>query len=130
MFSPEAQGWIADYIPQTYRLTSVDAATLSRKEWVLKSDYGCEGDSVICGPFVKLKDWRMTLSTAIPERWVAQRFFDVAPIDDGLLPNFGVYVLGGRAHGLYTRLSRQATDYTSVTAPTYVSKNPGLKKDG
>ncbi len=122
LFSSQARDWIAAYIPESRRLTSVDAAALNRREWVLKSDYGCEGDSVVCGPDVKLKDWRMTLATAIPERWVAQRFFEVAAIDEGLLPNYGVYVLGGRAHGFYTRLSRKATDYTAVTAPTYVNQ--------
>ncbi|MBK9312833.1 MAG: glutathionylspermidine synthase family protein [Acidobacteria bacterium] len=122
LFSAQSQDWIAAYIPETRRLTSLDSSSLSRKEWVLKSDYGCEGDSVICGPFVRLKDWRLTLSTAIPDRWVAQRFFEVAAIDEGFLPNFGVYVLGGKARGFYTRLSKQATDYTSVTAPTYVNE--------
>jgi len=51
---------------------------------------------------------------------VAQRFFEVAPTEDGWLPNYGVYLIGGRAAGFYTRLSRTATDYTAVTAPTFV----------
>jgi len=36
-----------------------------RQEWVLKSDYGCEGEAVVCGPFVKPKDWRVALEMAI-----------------------------------------------------------------
>lgn len=122
MFSIEARQWIEEYIPETRRLTAVDPAVLSRAEWVLKSDYGCEGDSVVCGPMVKLRDWRLTLATAIPERWVAQRFFNVAQLEGGYLPNFGVYVMAGRAYGIYTRLSKGITDYTSVTAPTYLSR--------
>ncbi|MFN7944929.1 MAG: glutathionylspermidine synthase family protein [Blastocatellia bacterium] len=121
LFSAQAQQWIAEYIPETRRLSSLDAATLRREEWVLKSDYGCEGDSVVVGPFVKPTDWAMALAAAIPRHWVAQRYFEVAPIDNDLLPNVGVYLIGGQAAGFYTRLSRRATDYSAVTAPTFIS---------
>jgi glutathionylspermidine synthase len=121
LFSKQAQPWIDEYIPETRRLTSLDIDHLSQEEWVLKSDYGCEGDSVVCGPFVKPSDWRIAIAAAIPQHWVAQRFFDVEPSDDGLLPNYGVYLIGGRAAGFYTRLSAKATDYRSVTAATFVS---------
>jgi len=120
LFSARAQGWITEYIPETRRLVSLDTASLNREEWVLKSAYGCEGDSVVVGPFVKPTDWNLSLTAAIPRHWVAQRFFEVAPIENDLLPNIGVYLIGGRAAGFYTRLSRRATDYTAVTAPTFV----------
>jgi glutathionylspermidine synthase len=121
LFSEQTQSWIAEYIPETRRLTALDVNQLNPAEWVLKSDYGCEGDSVVCGPFVKPNDWRMAVVAAIPDRWVAQKFFEVSPTDDGLLPNYGVYLIGGRAKGFYTRLSAQATDYSAVTAPTYLT---------
>lgn len=124
LFSPQAQEWISEHIPETRRLLDVDAGQLRRTQWVLKSDYGCEGDSVVVGAFTKLKDWRLALTSAIPRHWVAQRFFEVAPLEAGenpLLPNYGVYLMGGRAAGLFTRLSRQSTDYTSVTAPTFIA---------
>lgn len=121
LFSAQTQGWIHEYIPETQRLTADNANNFNREEWVLKSDYGCEGDSVLCGPFVKPNDWSLALATAIPARWLAQRFFDVAPDKNGLLPNYGVYLIGGRAAGFYTRLSAKATDYTAVTAPTLIS---------
>jgi glutathionylspermidine synthase len=121
LFSEQAQEWIAKHIPETRRLTALDPERLERKQWVLKSDYGCEGDSVICGAFVKLKDWRLTLKTLTPRHWVAQRFFTVAPDAEGMLPNFGVYLIGGCATGFYTRLSPTATDYTAVTAPTFIA---------
>ncbi len=121
LFSAAAQEWIVEYIPETRRLMAMNYGELNRDEWVLKSDYGCEGDSVICGPFAKPQDWSLALVTAIPEHWIAQRFFEVAPTEDGLLPNFGVYLIGGRAAGFYTRLSPKATNYTSVTAPTFVA---------
>ncbi len=120
LFSEQAQAWIEEYIPETRRLVSLDLDQISREEWVLKSDYGCEGDSVVCGPFVKPQDWRIAMAAAIPQHWIAQRFFDVEPTNDGLLPNYGVYLIGGRAAGFYTRLSAKATDFTAVTAPTFV----------
>ncbi len=123
LFSLQAQTWIQAYIPETRRLTTMDFATLSREEWVLKSDYGCEGDSVIVGHFAKPNDWQLALATAIPQHWVAQRYFEIAPLEDGQLPNYGAYLMGGKAAGFYTRLSAKSTDYTSVTAPTYVRRS-------
>ncbi|HEY8460421.1 MAG TPA: glutathionylspermidine synthase family protein [Blastocatellia bacterium] len=127
LFSEQAQSWIAEYIPETRRMTTMRHEELNRDEWVLKSDYGCEGDSVLCGPFTKPSDWQLALATVIPQHWVAQRFFEVAPVDDGrggeaALPNYGVYLIGGRAAGFYTRLSQKATNYASVTAPTFISR--------
>jgi glutathionylspermidine synthase len=121
LFSEQAQDWIRAYVPETRRLTTLDVATLDRAEWVLKSNYGCEGDSVVVGPFAKPNDWPLALATAIPKHWVAQRYFEVAPLDDGLLPNFGAYLIGGAAAGFYTRLSAKSTDYTSTTAPTFIA---------
>jgi glutathionylspermidine synthase len=121
LFSKRAQAWITEYIPETRRLISISHEDLNRDEWVLKSDYGCEGDSVIVGPFAKPQDWQLALATAIPEHWIAQRYFEVAPTDDGSLPNYGVYLIGGRAAGFYTRLSPKATNYSAVTAPTFVA---------
>ena len=124
LFSPQTRAWIVEHIPETRRLAVLDTEQLPREEWVLKSDYGCEGDSVVLGAFTKPSDWRLVLATTIKKHWVAQRFFEVAPIveaENKLLPNYGVYLLGGRAAGLFTRLSQQATDYTSVTAPTFVA---------
>ena len=126
LFSVEARKWIAELIPETRRVSESSLHELKREDWVLKSVYGCEGDSVICGAFAKPQDWELALTTLIARHWIAQRFFEVAPIEDEqtkekLLPNYGVYLLGGQAAGFYTRLSKKATDYTAVTAPTFVS---------
>ncbi|MEP7339332.1 MAG: glutathionylspermidine synthase family protein, partial [Acidobacteriota bacterium] len=97
LFSTQAQQWIEEYIPETRRVTSLDPHQLIREEWVLKTDYGCEGDSVVCGAFVKPQDWQLALAALIPRHWVAQRFFDVAPLEEEaqekVLPNYGVYLL-------------------------------------
>ncbi len=120
LFSSEAQEWIVEHVPETRRLVNLNLHQIKREEWVLKSDYGCEGDSVVCGPFVKSQDWQIALADVIPDHWVAQRFFEVEPVEDGWLPNYGVYLIGGQANGFYTRLSKKATDYSAVTVPTFI----------
>ena len=120
LFSPQAQDWIRQYIPETRRIVSLEPEKLNREEWVLKSVYGCEGDSVIVGAFSKPGDWQLALTTLIPKQWIAQKFFAVAPLD-GLLPNYGVYLIGGEAAAFYTRLSVKSTDYTAVSAPTFIT---------
>jgi glutathionylspermidine synthase len=128
-FSPAAREWIATCLPETRRVVDLDLPALRREEWVLKSIYGCEGDSVIVGPFVSPEIWQQTIAQLIPEHWVAQRYFEVEPFVaagevnrqyDGWLPNYGIYLVAGQPTGIYTRLSRQVTDHTAVTVPTFV----------
>ena len=123
-FSPMAQRWIRRYIPETYRLSTLEQANLlnQRQAWVLKSAYGCEGEETVCGPYVSPGEWQETVTSAIPEHWVAQRFFSVALEADGTLPNYGVFLVGGKSAGFYTRLAASSTDDTAVTAPTFIAK--------
>jgi hypothetical protein len=123
-FSPSLRRWIRQYIPETYRLTQMSMADLlaQRQDWVLKSAYGCEGEETVCGPFVSDAAWREALQCAIPDYWVCQRFFTVAPEPFGAFPNYGVYLVGGRGAGFYTRLSAAATDEHATTAPTFVER--------
>ncbi len=119
-FSPAAQRAIRSFIPETYRLEDL-VSTPDRTNWVLKSDYGCEGDEVVVGPWVSDDVWRESLEKAVPGRWVVQRFFEAKALEGSdLLPNFGVFLIGGRGAGVYTRLSSQATDCLSLTAATLV----------
>ncbi|HEY3357589.1 MAG TPA: glutathionylspermidine synthase family protein [Polyangia bacterium] len=122
-FSAEAQAIIDAHIPETRRLIGFDRAQLraERADWVLKSDYGCEGAETLVGAFTSETEWHQALEMAIPERWVAQRFFRVLPDEAGELPNIGVYLVGGVAAGFYTRLSTGATNYRAKTAPTFVT---------
>ena len=123
-FSARARDWIRLYIPETRRLVNLSRSQLrnERAEWVLKSDYGCEGRETVCGPFVTQEEWDKAIEEAISEHFVAQRFFRAAPSDEsGRLANFGVYVFGGSACGFFTRLSHQSTEYTAVTVPTFVA---------
>ncbi|MFY8001125.1 MAG: glutathionylspermidine synthase family protein [Candidatus Kapaibacteriota bacterium] len=120
-FSPESQETIRCYVPETVRLCDVDDVTvLEKDDWVLKSDYGCEGDEVIIGCAVSDEIWQLSLSQAIPTRWILQRFFDAAPTPDGFIPNYGVYLLGGQTGGIYTRLAPISTDYRALSVATFL----------
>jgi glutathionylspermidine synthase len=123
LFSRRAQKWIQKYIPETFRLTTIGLKRLQAEQdqWVLKSDYGCEGQETVCGPFVSQEIWRKSLEHARPQHFVAQRFFRARRDAVGRLANYGVYLLGGSANGYFTRLSRQSTEYRSVTAPTFIA---------
>jgi glutathionylspermidine synthase len=125
LFSARAQNTIECYIPETIRLCDADIHTLTQNDWVLKSDYGCEGDEVVLGCTVTQQQWDTCLAMAVPERWIVQRFFEVAPLTSQssttvLLPNIGIYLLGGVASGVFTRLSSTATDYKAISAPTFL----------
>ena len=123
-FSPLARRWIRRYIPATYRLTQLDPDMLlaQRQAWVLKSAYGCEGEETICGPYVSDAAWREVVTGVLPDYWVAQRFFHAAVTPDGGVPNYGVYVVGGRSVGFFTRVATTATDVYAMTAPTFIAR--------
>jgi hypothetical protein len=121
-FSARAQAAIRRYLPYTARLDCVPRRQLrdERARWVLKSDYGCEGEEVVIGRTAAPSDWAAALDDARPERWIAQRRFDPLPLRRGGHANHGVYVIAGRAAGLFTRLQPDATDRRAVCAPTLV----------
>ena len=123
-FSRRARAWIRKYVPETFRMTSVDLRQLRAEQdgWVIKSNYGCEGGETICGPFVSNDVWHTALEQARAEQFVAQRFFQVKAEEGGRLANYGVYLLGGSACGFFTRLSRHSTGYEAVAVPTFVAR--------
>ncbi|MFN3426216.1 MAG: glutathionylspermidine synthase family protein [Candidatus Thermochlorobacter sp.] len=124
-FSPEAQAAIEAYIPETHRLVDMDIETLlcEQEKWVLKSDYGCEGAEVIIGKLTAPPLWKLSLEQAIKERWIAQRFFEAKVLKEGGIANFGVYLIGGKACGFYTRVSHAATDYTTPCAAVFIDSS-------
>ncbi len=119
-FTDASQATIRAYFPEARRLRTTSADEFPREEWVLKSDYGCEGEEVVIGPLVDDALWQLSLEQATPGRWIAQRFFKAADVGDGWIPNYGAYLIAGRFSGYFTRLSRRSTDYTSVAAATFV----------
>lgn len=112
-FSADAQRTIEDLIPETRRLDGLDREQLKgeRERWVLKSDFGCEGEEVLVGVNVPDEQWARALDNALPHVWCVQRFFQVKPLlgpeGRSWLPNYGVFLLGGRAGGLMVRLAEQ-----------------------
>jgi hypothetical protein len=122
-FDAEARAIIRDHVPETVRLERADRAQLraSRAEWVLKSDYGCEGEEVVIGRATDHQAWAACLERALPGRWIAQRYFSARRDDEGLCANHGVFLIGGQAAGLYTRLSAGATDAAALSVPVQVT---------
>jgi glutathionylspermidine synthase len=122
LFSPTAQAAIRAHLPFTARLETLPAASLVRANWVLKSDYGCEGDEVVIGADVDDAAWADALAHARPGRWIAQRYFRARRDSDGRVVNHGVYVVGGEARGFFARRHRGATDYHATTVATLIER--------
>ena len=120
-FSDEAREAIRTYLPYTARLETISPSELATRErWVLKSDYGCEGNEVIIGAQASEAEWRRAIERARPRRFVVQERFVPRTDGDGIA-NVGVYTIAGRASGYFTRLSRGATDYEALAAPTLIT---------
>jgi glutathionylspermidine synthase len=131
--SPHAQTVIQRYIPVTQRLGTMHEEQLrvQQADWVLKSDYGAEGEEVIVGRHVTAEIWNASLAHARPGRWVAQRFFQAVPIDDrGSIVNHGVFVVAGEACGIYARVQIGPTDDRALSAPVLVLGDAGPSTSG
>ncbi|MCS7012779.1 MAG: glutathionylspermidine synthase family protein [Chloroherpetonaceae bacterium] len=132
-FSPASQAAIKAYIPETYRLIDVSPEQLcdEKDQWVMKSDYGCEGAEVILGKLTTDEVWKLSLAQAVKTRWIVQKYFDAKVLPQGGVANFGVYLIGGKAAGFYTRVSKGCTenhtplptDYTTPCAATFVAES-------
>jgi len=118
--APWARAALRRHLPFTARLETLDASRLAaeRDAWVLKSDYGCEGDEVAIGRACDDDEWRESLARAVPGRWIAQRFFEAEREVDGAVVNHGVYLVGGEACGFYSRAQIGATDVRARSVAT------------
>ena len=121
-FPPEAQAAIERFVPVTRRLEVMHAEQLAaqRADWVIKSDYGAEGEEVVIGREVDDATWRRLLARARPGRWVAQQYFAAETDAAGASVNYGVFLVAGRASGLYARVQVGATDGRAKSAPALV----------
>src|SRR6185312_13715301 len=79
---------------------------------------------VVIGAETTPAAWADALADALPSRWIAQRRFEPLRDRRGRSVNYGVYLVGGRAAGLFTRLQARGTDRTATCAPTMV-RAPG-----
>ena len=120
--SEPARRIVRRYLPYTSRLEALAVPRLRAEQplWVLKSDYGCEGEEVVIGAETTPAAWADALADALPTRWIAQRRFQPFRDRAGQSINYGVYLVGGRAAGLFTRLQSGGTDRRATCAPTIV----------
>ena len=104
--------------------------TEERAEWVLKAAYSNTGDEVHVGAELSPSIWQQRLRDAQrnPAGWIAQRRFETLalPFARGpVRPCVGVFVVGSRAAGAYTRLSAtQVTDAHALEAPLFILPDP------
>ena len=130
-FSAEDQACIDAYLPVTRRLDQVgrEVARREKDRWVLKSDFGCEGDEVLVGRLVDQERWDRAIDAAMPGIWVLQEFFQVAPVE-GWLPNLGLYLIAGRPAGILARLAPKnvTTGYNAKVAAALIA--PPMDQSG
>lgn len=123
-FSRRAQETIRAHVPVTRRLESVPREQLlaERADWVLKSDYGAEGDEVVIGKLATDASWRASLEQAREGSWIAQRYFQAQEGAGGEIVNHGVFLVAGEAAGLYARIQVGATDERALSTPVLVER--------
>jgi len=124
-FSVRGQDLIRELIPITSRLESLHPELLKaqREEWVLKSDYGAEGEEVVIGKLSTAAEWAACLELARAGRWVAQRYFEAELDAAGRHTNYGVFLIAGQPAGLYVRRQSGATDASAESVPVLI--DPG-----
>ncbi len=122
-FSRRSQETIRAHVPMTRRLEAFHRQQLAaqKDDWVLKSDYGAEGDEVMIGKHVTSEVWSEALGHARSSRWIVQRFFHAKQGARGESVNYGVFLLAGEAAGLYARVQVGATDTRALSAPVLVA---------
>ncbi|MBE7484583.1 MAG: glutathionylspermidine synthase family protein [Polyangiaceae bacterium] len=121
-FGPAAQEVIRRFIPATFRLETLEPKVVAaeKDDWVLKSDYGAEGEEVIIGKQATPEIWQKSLEHARSGHWVAQRYFEARANADGEVVNYGVYLVAGNAAGLYSRKHKGATTDEALSVATLV----------
>jgi glutathionylspermidine synthase len=122
-FSRRSQDVIRAHVPVTRRLEAfhVEQLIAEKDDWVLKSDYGAEGDEVVIGRLATAEVWKESLAHARKGRWIIQRYFRAKEGPQGETINHGVFVLAGEAEGLYARVQVGATDDRALSAPVLVA---------
>lgn len=91
-------------------------------EWVVKAAYCCTGESVAMRDRSSSEQWGKLcrqVSRRV-DRWILQRRFQTVPVDSAVGPVFpcvGVYVLNGKAAGIYARVATdQVVDHHAMDA--------------
>lgn len=123
-FGSAAQDVIQSLVPYTSRLEALHPEQLrvERKDWVLKSDYGAEGEEVVIGRLVTNEEWDASLQLARKGRWIAQRYFEAVVDEAGRSTNWGVFLVGGEPAGLYARVQAGLTDANALSVPVLIQR--------
>lgn len=123
-FSARSQAFIERYLPVTYRMEAFahDRLVAERAAWVIKSDYGCEGEETLVGAFTSDADWGAALKDAVAHRWIVQRAFTPRLDAAGRICNLGVYLIAGLTSGMYGRLSVGPTNVTALSTAIRISE--------
>lgn len=101
--------------------------------WLLKAAFCNTGDSVLARGITPERTWRAAAREArwFPGQWAAQRRFEPVRIDTplgGAVVCLGVYVVDGRAAGIYGRVTaRPLVDYAAVDVAVLVEPEPGVR---
>ncbi len=121
-FSPECQSIIERYVPITSRFESMHLEQLraQKDDWVLKSVFGAEGEEVVVGRLTDVARWSASLEQAQGGQWIAQRYFGARVDDANRSTNFGVFLVAGRACGVYARVQAGPTDGRALSVPVLV----------
>ena len=122
IFHAETLAVVKRHLPETRYLASLTRAQLlaEREQWVLKSDYGCEGEEVLVGSLTTPELWADSLRLADPRHWVVQRAFLPRRDAVGRSMNYGIFLIGGTPSGIYARRSATPTDALACSLPTLV----------
>ncbi len=123
-FSQRSAEAIRAYVPVTRRLEAFHKEQLlaQKDDWVLKSDYGAEGEEVILGRAVTNDEWIASLAHARQGRWIVQRHFEAVRDSRGGTVNHGVFLLAGEAVGLYARVQPGKTDDRALSAAVLIAE--------
>ncbi len=125
---PEAaRDAVRRHVPHTVRMETIDAEALlrDRAQWVLESDYGCEGGQAIVGSACDDEEWQAQVRNAVPEHWIARRHVDALADDRGWEASLGVYVIGGEACGILCREHAGATAPRTTVVPVLIDRGKG-----
>ncbi len=122
LISAELEGVARATFPETHFAENVPAGVLldEQMDWVLKSDYGCEGEEVILGSATTPEVWAESIIQMRPRRWVAQRAFVPQRDSNGDICNLGVWMVGSAPSGVLARTSEGATDGLAQICPVGV----------
>lgn len=125
---PEAaRDAVRRHVPHTVRMETIDPEELlrDRAQWVLESDYGCEGGQTIVGPECDDEEWMERVRSAVPEHWIARRYVHALADDRGRVTNLGVYVIGGEACGILCREQAGTTHPRATVVPVLIDRGEG-----